>query len=202
MKRFLFIAWSLAVSTIGLAQERMVPQVPEDSVRMLCEYMVRVYPQATLQDLYKTCYQDFFGAEHMISDTTVARLYLHHEYMKALVLSTQTDLSSLPYLELTGFRHRFKRIYLYYDWDQMGISEDIIFHAFLEASKAEPVHEYWEEEWLQIESVALQVHPEWRNEELQTLLRQAAHNNQAVHHSDAYHDAYHPHYRIIVNHDL
>ena len=197
MKRILFIAWCLALTHFGIAQSRVAPTIPEDSVRSLCEYMVTVYPQATLQDLYKTCYQDFFGAEHMISDTAAVRAYLHQEYMQALELGKQIDTYSLPNMEPTGFRHRFMRMYLYYDWSLMEITEELIFQSFLQAGSIGPVHDDWYGEWCQIEHIALQFHPEWHNEELQTLLRQAASNNQAVHHSAAYRENYHPHYRII-----
>ena len=88
------------------------------------------------------------------------------------------------------------RIYLYYDWSLTGISEEDIFQAFLSVGQAEPVHDHWADEWAQIETIALQVHPEWKDNQLQALLHQAARNNQAVHHSTAYKEAYHPHYRI------
>lgn len=196
MKRILFIAWCLAITHFGIAQSRVAPTIPEDSVRSLCEYMVTVYPKATLQDLYKTCYQDFFGAEHMISDTASARAYLHQEYMQALEWSKHNNTDSLPNMEPTGFRHRFIRLYLYYDWSLMAITEDTLFDLFLHAGEIGPAHDNWAEEWRQIEQIALQFHSEWQNEELQALLRQAASNNQAVHHSAAYREAYHPHYRI------
>ena len=199
MKRILFIAWCLAITHFGIAQSRVAPTIPEDSVRSLCEYMVTVYPKATLQDLYKTCYQDFFGAEHMISDTASARAYLHREYEQSLELSRQVDLSSLPVEELTGFRHRCRRMYLYYDWSLMEIPEEVIFQSFLQAGSIGPVHDDWYGEWCQIEAIALQFHSEWQDEELQNLLHQAAINNQAVHHSAAFRENYHPHYRIIPN---
>ena len=192
------IALGLAVlSLTACAQRNACPKVPEDAVRELCQYMVNVYPEATLQDIYKTCYQDFFGAEHMISDTAAARAYLHQEYVQSLELSQQIDTRPLPFLEPTGFRHRFMRMYLYYDWSLLEISEDDIFRAFLDAATATPVHDDWAGEWAQIETIALQVHPQWQNEEIQTALREAAQLNRAVRHSDAFRETYHPHYRIV-----
>ena len=81
----------------------------------------------------------------------------------------------------------------------MDIPEDAIFQSFLQAGSMGPVHDDWYAEWCQIEQIALQIHPEWQDEELQVLLRQAANNNQAVHHSAAFRKNYHPHYRIIPN---
>ena len=195
MRRLLLIAWCLAITHIGIAQSRVAPTVPEDSVRALCEYMVRTYPQSTLQDLYKTCYQDFFGAEHMIRDTASVRRYLHFEIEHCAA----EDMSLMPVNEPTGFRHRFVRINLRLVLDGQ-MTEDELFEAFLHAANTStPAHADWYAEWCQIEQIALQIYPEWQNEELQAALRQAASDNQAVHHSDAFREAYHPHYRIVTN---
>ena len=184
----------LALAAIGFAGCNKQPQVQEDAVRELCEYMVRTYPQATLQDVYKTCYQDFFGAEHMISDTASVRAYLKYELEQMT-----NDEVVMPSMEPTGFRHRFVRMNLQQVMHGQ-MTEDELFNAFLEAAnESTPVHDHWADEWAQIETIALQVQPAWQNEELQTLLHQAARNQQAVHHSAAFREAYHPHYRIIIN---
>ena len=169
--------------------------MPEDSVRMLCEYMVRVYPKANLQDLYKTCYQDFFGAGHAVGDTVAARRYLRYE----LEQCAAGEKSLMPSQEPTGFRHRFVRVNLQQVTDGQ-MTENDLFNAFLEAANTGiPAHDNWYDEWLQIEQIAIRFHPEWRNEELQASLRQAASSNQAVHQSDVFRETYHPHYRIILN---
>ena len=82
--------------------------VPKEDVRLLCLYIAERYPAATLQDVYKTCYQDFFGAEHLMRDTAAARHYLHSE----LEQCREQDLSAMPLREPTGFRHRFVRMNL------------------------------------------------------------------------------------------
>lgn len=187
--------FTIALAALSLIACDLRNKVPTDDVRALCEYMVRTYPQATLQDLYKTCYQDFFGAEHMISDTASVRAYLRYE----LEQCTHEDLQLMPPVEPTGFRHRYVRVNLQQVMDGQ-MTEDELFNAFLEAANSGcPTHTAWEDEWAQIESIALQVHPEWQNEELQTLLRQAAHAHQSVHHSVAFRENYHPHYRITKN---
>ena len=65
------------------------------------------------------------------------------------------------------------------------------------AGKDNALHDRWADEWAEIESVALEVHPAWQNEELQTLLHEAAANNRAVRHSESFRNTYNPHYRII-----
>ena len=51
----------------------------QKAIRQMCKDIHAQYPKATLQDVYKTCYQDYFGAEHLVRDTASARFYLHQE---------------------------------------------------------------------------------------------------------------------------
>lgn len=185
----------LALASLSLIACRQKQTVPESSVRALCEYTVSTYPQATLQDVYKTCYQDFFGPGHMISDTAAARAYLRYE-VDALRSERMNELG-MPMREPTGFRHRFERINLAAVLSG-EMSEEALLQSFIAtAGKDNALHSHWADEWAQIESIALQVHPQWQNAELQALLRQAARDNQAVHHSDAFRNTYKPHYRIV-----
>ena len=185
---------TLALAVLAFTACTQQPKVPEEDVRTLCEYMVTTYPQATLQDLYKTCYQDFFGPGHMVTDSLSALQYIHYE-VEELRLATHD--SGLPKDEPTGFRHRFLRL----DLRRVALgemSEEELLRQFMEAANtATPVHDNWADEWTQIEAIALQVHPEWRNEDLQTALHEAAQTNRAVHQSEAYRNAYQPHYRLV-----
>ena len=200
MKKTTFIIAILAALSLSACLPRKATSgVPEDAVRTLCEEMVRTYPQATLQDLYKTCYQDFFGPGHMVTDSAAAWRYIHYE-VEALTNDSSKELWREVKDEPTGFRHRFVRVDL--RRIVLGqISEAEVLCPFIEAANtATPVHDRWAEEWAQIETIALQVHPAWADTELQNALHEAAQANGAVHHSEAYRNAYHPHYRIITNH--
>lgn len=164
-----------------------------EAIRQLCTEMAERYPAATLQDVYKTCYQDFFGAEHLMRDTAAARYYLHEE----IEACRNQDLSAMPLREPTGFRHRFLRINLQNIFDGT-LTEDELLRLFIEAAGSDNAFsDDWPREWLQIETLALEVHPAWADEELQQALRQAADLRRAVRHSDSFRTAYHPHYRII-----
>jgi hypothetical protein len=101
-------------------------QETEAAIRTMCQTMVERYPAATLQDLYKTCYQDFFGAEHLISDTAAVRQYLHSE------LAELPKEDVLPISEPTGYRHRFQRMNLR-AVQEGTMSEEDLLRAFLEA---------------------------------------------------------------------
>jgi len=188
----------LALTVVMLVACAQTEKVPEKAVRELCEQMVCTYPQATLQDLYKTCYQDFFGPGHAISDTASARRYLRYELNELRKEGVNELRMSLR--EPTGFRHRFVRANLLLILKDSVMTENELFDAFLTAANTSaPVHENWADEWAQIEAIALQVHPAWTDPELQALLREAAKTNSAMHHSEAFRQAYHPHYRIIPN---
>lgn len=171
-----------------------IPCDNEDkAIRQMCEEIHEQYPMATLQDVYKTCYQDYFGAEHLMNDTAAARQYLQRELEEC----RDTDMSFMPKTEPTGFRHRFTRINLAC---VVGgeLTEEQLLKMFIDAaSKDNAFGDAWPEEWQKIERIALQACPDWANEPLQAELRLAAECNHAVRHSEAFRNAYHPHYRIV-----
>ena len=53
--------------------------IDEMAFRMAIERQLAVYPESTLQDVYKAFYQEHFGPEHMITDTAAVRNYLDYE---------------------------------------------------------------------------------------------------------------------------
>ena len=69
------------------------------------ERQMATYPESTLQDVYKSFYQDHFGPGHMITDTASARQYLLKEL-------SENDVASTVRFEPTGSEGRFVRVYL------------------------------------------------------------------------------------------
>ena len=173
-----------------------IPFNNEDkAIRQMCEEIHAQYPVATLQDVYKTCYQDYFGAEHLVKDTASARQYLQKELDEC----RNTDMSLMPKREQTGFRHRFTRVNLSCVVDG-ELSEKQMLSLFLEAAgKDNAFGDDWAAEWTKIESIAQKVCPDWSDQALQSELQEAARNKQAVRHSEAFRTAYNPHYRIVGN---
>ena len=156
----------------------------------ICDMLTR-YPQAQMQDIYKTFYQDRFGAGHMINDTSAVREYLLWE-----VTAAEADTVVNPYYELTGSEGRFVRVYLRCVNEGL-LSAEQLFDAFVRSAQpTKQPQQTWEDEWKQIEQAALKVHVVCSDEDREQLLY-AAHINAAVHHSDPYREAYHPHYRIV-----
>ena len=165
------------------------------AIRQMCEEIHARYPLATLQDVYKTCYQDFFGAEHLMNDTAAARKYIHYE----LEQCRDTDLSAMPKREPTGFRHRFTRVNFSCLVDG-EITEEQLLTMFIDAAgKDNAFGDDWLSEWYKIENIALKVNPAWADGELQSELREAAYGKYAVRHSGAFRNNYNPHYRIVLS---
>lgn len=164
----------------------------ETAIREMCLHIAGRYPAADLQDVYKSCYQDFFGAEHLMRDTAAARRYLETELAEC-----DTVGFVMPDREPTGFRHRYTRVSLACIRKGEITKEQLLEQFVAAASRPEPPAANWAQEWMRIERIALQVNPGWRNPALQSQLRHAARQERAVRHSDAFRSAYHPHYRIV-----
>lgn len=154
---------------------------------------METYPASTVQDVYKTFYQDRFGSEHMIRDTAAVRRYLSYELEVAA-----TDSIPNPYYEPTGAEGRFVRVFLR-GVNEGLITEEELLDAFLRSAKptAQP-EQTWAEQWAQIlssldKNQLEQLDPDSVLPELQI----AAETERAVHHSNSYRQAYHPHYRIV-----
>lgn len=142
----------------------------------------------TLQDFYKQHFQAFYGAEHMAPDTASVLAYLDYEL-------AQTDyVDSLPDLQEIGDYVRVSLALV----KKGVISREELAYAFIES--AQPVqHEEdeWLARWQEVEKEVLKAYPYLANDTLQADLLQAAQLNAAVHHSQPFHNTYHPHYRII-----
>lgn len=192
----------LLLGCAGITAQVQPRDSEERAIRQMCTDIAMRYSEATLQDVYKTCYQDFFGAEHLMRDTVAARNYLHYELEQ---MAKEPIANGMPFFEPTGFRHRYVRVNLR-EVIEKRMTEDELLHLFIEAAGDERIQSLksettngWAEEWRHIERIALLVHPAWGNEALQKVLREAAEAKQAVHHSEPFRSTYRPHYRIIKN---
>ena len=149
------------------------------------------YPESTLQDIYKTFYQEHFGPGHIISDTASARRYLMREL-------SEMGKTQSPYFEPTGCQGDYVRVFLSAVSDSLITAEQLL-DAFVRSanSRQEPTVS-WLEKWEAIVSIIQANKMEIEGFETDLpLLTEAARNNQAVHHSRRYNEVYHPHYRIV-----
>ena len=161
------------------------------AVRSAIERQLATYPESTLQDIYKSFYQEHFGPGHIISDTASARRYLMREL-------SEMGKTPSPYFEPSGSQGDYVRVYLSAVADSLITAEQLL-DAFVRSANLwqEPTIS-WMEKWEAIVSIiqANKIELEGFETDL-PLLTEAAQNNQAVHHSRRYNEAYHPHYRIV-----
>jgi len=174
-----------------LAAAMLTACTRQNDISEAIDRQVAHYPQTAMQDIYKSFYQDRFGSEHMINDTAAVREYLSYELAVAV-----TDSVPNPYYEMVGAQGRCVRVYLRCVNEEL-LTEGQLLDAFIRSAKSANLPELsWADEWAHIEQAAREAGVPCTEEESQ-LLRQAAQGNRAVHHSDAYRNAYHPHYRIV-----
>ena len=183
-KLLLVLAFACSFSLFGQSIDTL-------AMRSAIERQLATYPESTLQDIYKSFYQEHFGPGHIISDTASARRYL----MKEL---SEMGKNQSPYFEPTGSQGDYIRVYLSSVSDSLITSEQLL-DAFVKSANSwqEPAVS-WLEKWHAIVSI-IQVN-KIELEDFETdlpLLTEAARNNQTVHHSRRYNVAYHPHYRIV-----
>ena len=161
------------------------------SIRAAIERQMAAYPKSTLQDIYKSFYQEHFGPGHIISDTASARRYLMREL-------SEMDETSSPYFEPTGSQGDFVRVYLSAVADSLITAEQLLDALIKSANSWQDPTVSWLEKWEAIVSIIQANKMEIEGFEADLpLLTEAARNNQAVHHSRRYNEAYHPHYRIV-----
>ena len=193
MKKFILISWLLL-----LAASASFAQIVDDaqpnvkpSIQTAIERQMATYPESTLQDIYKSFYQEHFGPGHIISDTASARRYLMREL-------SEMGKPQSPYFEPTGSQGDYVRVYLSAVSDSLITAEQLL-DAFVRSanSRQEPTVN-WLEKWEAIVSIiqANKMELEGFENDL-PVLTEAARNSQAVHHSRRYNEAYHPHYRIV-----
>ena len=161
------------------------------AVRSAIERQMATYPESTLQDIYKSFYQEHFGPGHIISDTASARRYLVREL-------SEMGKTQSPYFEPTGSQGDYVRVYLSVVADSLITAEQLLDAFVRSANSRQEPNVNWIDKWETIVSIiqANKIELEGFETDL-PLLTEAAQNNQAVHHSRRYNEVYHPHYRIV-----
>lgn len=163
----------------------------EDYKAAVSEHLAK-YPLSHLQDIYKSFYQDFFGAEHMITDTAAVREYMMYELSEAAQDPVQT-----VWYEPTGSNGRYVRVYLR-NVTEGKITAEMLLDAFIRSARPQAITTTtWPEEWRKIAAAAIEIGVPAEEGEAQAL-EKASSLQRAVRHSAAYREAYHPHYRIIA----
>jgi hypothetical protein len=169
-------------------------QQPDNEIAQAVKIQLERYPESSLQDIYKSFFQDEFGPGHLLSDTAGARQYLEYE------LSDMTS-SGNHMAEPCGTGRNFFRVPLDLVKDGM-ISDSSLFSAFMESSASfrVPDIESWKKKWNEMLGVIERMNLDLPgfNEDKKALEEMLSREETAVHHSRKYEELYHPHYRILA----
>lgn len=152
------------------------------------------YPEATLRDVYKSCFQDRFGMTHILADRSRVEYYIVAE------LNEDDYLPDSVYYESCGWQGNYVRVSLRAIKDGI-ITLDQLVDAFMASAPdtVPSVTQQWIDEWEAILSIVRDIKPELQNIETDAeSIRQLLNRGEYVmHHSRRYNECYHPHYRII-----
>lgn len=157
--------------------------------------LLQQYPEARLLDIYKSSFQDYMGAEHLVGDIESARGYLEQE----LSTTNSVDLQDW-YYEPCGVEGRYVRISLKAVIDGK-VTPEVLLDAFVRSANGSerPTVEQWTDRWHQmiavIDSMSLDL-PHYE-EDKQFIEKVLAMGKYAISHSPEYRNAYSPHYRIV-----
>ncbi len=170
----------------------------EHAVRRSVEQAMRRYPESTLKDLYKLFFQDRYGPGHLIRDREAADRYLKRELESYTALTPGRSVEEVA--EPTGWQHHFYRVDLSVLKEDL-ISYDLFFDAWVRSVNGiTPISvEAWREEWRRIEKTirSMRLSLPGYVVDYRDIQEKLEAGNYVGHHSQAYNEAYAPHYRII-----
>ena len=168
-------------------------QSNEQKITKSVTTLLQRYPKATLQDIYKSFFQDYFGVAHLLAERDKVKGYIEYETNSA------TEFDSTLY-EPCGWRGNFVRVNLL-AIKKGSISSDALTDAFIKSREAscDSVTGEWLGEWQQIMEATRQAAPAMENFQRDSALiaKNLAEGKYMMHHSRQYNEYYHPHYRII-----
>jgi len=164
-----------------------------EGIKQAVVNQLELYPESTLQDIYKSFFQDEFGPGHLLDDTAGARQYLEYELANMISRGNYR-------VEPCGAGGNFYRVPL--DLVKDGrISFEEYFSAFMASASSfkTPEVKVWSGKWdrivEEIEKMDLSI--KGFEEDKARLRQMLAGGEFVVHHSALYSKLYDPHYRII-----
>ena len=169
--------------------------LPAQDIRGFVSRQIETYPESRLLDIYKSCFQDYMGAEHLVSDRQRVKAYLDEELQ-----TTSLDDLMPWYYEPCGVYGQYIRVSIRAIKENL-ITEDLLLDAFIRSANSEkrPSVESWRDEWHKIISTIDQMEiglPRLGQDRafIDSILTVGKY---AISHSPEYREAYRPHYRIV-----
>ena len=192
MKKGLLFSIAFIMSVAISAQESGAYQL---SIEGFVNRQLQIYPKSRLLDIYKSCFQDYMGAEHLVSDRQRVKAYLDEE------LNTTSFDDLMPwYYEPCGIDSSYYRVSIRAIKEGL-ISEDQLLDAFIRSACPEtrPSVELWSERWHKMIGTIDQMKLDLPNyqEDKQFIDSVLSVGKYAISHSPDYREAYRPHYRIV-----
>lgn len=152
------------------------------------------YPEMRLLDIYKSCFQDFMGPEHLVSDTASVRRYLDYELGQM-----DGEAAQDWYFEPCGTKGRYVRVNLRAVKENL-ISEETLVDAFIRSANGKhPEVRKWERRWHKIvrKIDKMRLGLPFYDDDKRFIDEVLSSGKYAISHSPDYREAYHPHYRIV-----
>lgn len=160
------------------------------------------YPESRVQDIYKSFCQDNLGPGHLIPDPQSARNYLESELrtFKEDLDSARYDAPSIMYYPV-GDQGNYVRVDLSVVLDGL-VGEETYLDAFVRSANdgKRLTEEQWVAKWREVEKVIKKDFPDIPDavKDLEMIDSYVEKGDLIMHHSEAFSNAYNPHYRIIA----
>ena len=185
MRRILLLSFSLMLNIFASAQD----------IQTFVQKQMETYPKSRLLDIYKSCFQDYMGAEHLVSDRQRVKAYLDEELQ-----STNIDNLMSWLYEPCGVDGRYVRVSIRAIKEGL-IKEDMLLDAFIRSANTSerPSVDSWRDRWHVIIGTIDQMQLQLPNydKDKQFIESILSAGKYAISHSPEYREAYHPHYRIV-----
>ena len=169
--------------------------LPAQDIHSFVSRQMATYPESRLLDIYKSCFQDYMGAEHLVSDRQRVKTYLDEELQ-----TTSLDDLMPWYYESCGINGQYIRVSIRAIKENL-ITEDMLLDAFIRSANSEkrPSVESWRDQWHKIIGTIDQMELGLANYQqdrafIDSILTVGKY---AISHSPEYREVYRPHYRIV-----
>ena len=156
---------------------------------------IKNHPYQTLQDVYKSCYQDEYGPGHIIADESSSLNYLFTE-----TNSIEKNYKPPVLFEKTGLEGNYIRVDL--NLIKNGnVPFFVLFKSLLISAEigSQKTDDDWADIWSSIveEIKNSDIVLDNFEEDVNRLYNISISDDKVVHHSELYENTYNPHYRII-----
>ncbi len=190
LKTVIIATFMVIFSSVGMAQ------TDDELTKSLDSYM-RTYPQSHLRDLYKFCFQDFFGLEHLLTDSLAAARYIEKE-VASMGQDPSPEINNMP--TLTGRYVRVDLNLVRTGKLSVGALVSAMFRSLDEEHGVTPQRlEEWKQQWERILLCLKNVENQPLNydEDLTEITTLLDSGKYATHHSRHFNETYRQHYRIV-----